>query len=81
MIAVKMQNIMVEGAPGRELFMLMKGALEHICVCIVRYLSTDCVQAEITWVLAHGAPGEVEMLKDGIRMGFLGEGAFFGECS
>lgn len=47
MIAVKDQNIMLEGTPGRELFMLMKG--------------------------------EVVMTKDNARMGFLGEGAFFGE--
>ena len=47
MLVVKEQIIMAEGAPGREMFMLLKG--------------------------------EVEMSQDGCRLGFLGEGAFFGE--
>jgi CRP-like cAMP-binding protein len=49
MTAVKDQHIMLQGSPGRELFMLIKG--------------------------------EVEMLADGTRMGFLGDGAFFGETA
>ena len=47
MVAIKSQEIMTEGRPGREMFILLSG--------------------------------DVEVTRDGKRLGFLSDGSFFGE--